>query len=67
MTVADQIIALVARRPGLTEAEIAGELFRDTPYQQRVNSTCRSLVKAGRISRRGLGGKVDPFRYHAQL
>lgn len=63
VTVAEQIEALVRRRPGLTEAELADALFPDGAYQQRVNSTCRALIKAGRVHRRGQGGRGDPFRY----
>ncbi len=63
MTVADDIEALVARRPGLTEAELANSLFGGEGYQQRVNSTCRRLVRKGRLQRRGTGGPADPFRY----
>lgn len=64
MTVADDVLTLVRRKPGLSEAEIAEALFKDDPYQQRVNSTCRRLLKAGSVQRRGLGGKSDPFRYY---
>jgi len=64
MSVAEQILALIHRRPGLTETELAETLFPEGPYQQRVNSTCRTLVKAGKLTRRGLGGPGDPYRYH---
>ena len=40
MTVAHQIEALVVRQGGLTEAQVADELFVNA-YQQRVNSSCR--------------------------
>lgn len=64
MTVADDIEDLVRRRPGCTEAEMAAQLFPDDAYEQRVNSTCRRLVKEGRLQRQGLGGNGDPFRYY---
>ena len=63
MTIAEQIVALVERIPDLTEAELAQAIFPDRPYQQRVNSTCRALIKAGKIARTGSGGRGDPFRY----
>jgi hypothetical protein len=63
MTVAQDIEALVAKRPGLTEAEIARELFGGEAYQQRVNSTCRRLIREGRLQRSGNGGVADPFTY----
>jgi hypothetical protein len=62
MTVAERIEDLVQRRPGLTEAQIADELFAN-PYQQRVNSTCRRLVRESGLRREGRGGTGDPFRY----
>lgn len=62
MTMADRIEDLVRHRPGLTEAQIADELFSNA-YQQRVNSTCRRLVRETRLRREGRGGVGDPFRY----
>jgi hypothetical protein len=63
MAVADEIEALVARRPGLTEDEIAAALFGEAGSQQRVNKACASLIKSRRIERSGRGGRNDPFRY----
>jgi hypothetical protein len=65
MTVADDIIAEVKRKSGLTEADLAALIFgRQNAYQQRVNSTCRKLVAEGVLVRRGNGGPGDPFTYH---
>lgn len=64
MALADDIEALVKRRPGLTEAEIAQHLFGAEGYQQRVNQTCRRLVAQNRVVRRNQGGPGDPFAYH---
>lgn len=64
MSVTDDIEALVAKRPGLTEAEIAIELFGPDAYQQQVNSGCRRLERQGRVVRHGRGGRGDPFTYH---
>ena len=63
MTVADDILTLVKRRPDLTEAEIAVNLFGSDGYQQRVNSTCRRLLKERRVERRGKGGPGAPYTY----
>lgn len=63
MTIAEQIEALVAHRSDLTEAALADHLFGSTGYQQRVNSTCRRLVREGRLERHGKGGPSDPFTY----
>lgn len=59
----DDIELLVARRPGLTEAQIAHALFGPDAYQQRVNSTCRRLMRNGKVRREGKGYQADPFRY----
>jgi hypothetical protein len=64
MTLADDVLSLVTRKPGLTEAEIAKHLFGRLGYQQRVNSTCRRLIHEYRIERRGNGGPGHPFNYH---
>ena len=64
MPLADDILLLVTRKPGLTEMEIAKHLFGGVGYQQRVNSTCRRLVREYRIERRGIGGPGHPFSYH---
>ena len=63
MTLADEIESLVARRSDLTEAAMAEALFGADAYQQRVNSTCRKLIKQGRLKRHGKGGAADPFTY----
>ena len=63
MTIAEQINDLVRRRGALTEAQIADELFTNG-YQQRVNSSCRRLVRESRIRREGKGGASDPYRYY---
>jgi hypothetical protein len=67
MTLADDILSLVTRKPGLTEAEIAKHLFGRLGYQQRVNSTCRRLVREYRVERRGNGGPGHPFSYHERI
>ncbi len=64
MALADDIEELVRQRPGLTEAQLADELFEGNGYQQRVNSTCRRLIKQGRVERRGKGYQAEPFTYH---
>ena len=63
MTVADEIVALVTKRPGMTEAQLAEKLFGGEAYQQRVNSTCRRLIEEGLLQRNGKGGRADPFTY----
>jgi len=67
MTIAERIMAVVAHRPGLTEAELADALFGRAGYQARVSQVCRSLVRQGRIERRGRGGLPHPFRYYGAL
>lgn len=67
MTLRQKIYELVARQPGLTEAEMACAIFGDDGYQQRVNSTCRRMIAAGEIERHGEGGPSDPFTYHIPI
>jgi hypothetical protein len=64
MPLANDILSLVTREPGLTEIEIAKHLFGRLGYQQRVNSTCRRLVHEDRVERREVGGPGHPFGYH---
>jgi hypothetical protein len=66
MTIAEDIETLVTRRPGLTEAEIAAELFGPAGSQQRVSRACARLMRSCRIERSGRGGRSDPFRYFAK-
>ncbi len=63
MTMADEVEALITRRPGLTEEEIAKVLFGEAATQQKVCKACASLLKSRRIERSGKGGRTDPFRY----
>lgn len=64
MTVKERIVAHVTKHPRQTEQEISGALFGyGSGYQQRVNSSCRNLIKEGYIKRVGEGGQADPFRY----
>ena len=63
MTIHERILAEVARKPHLTEHEIAQALFGQDGYQQRVNQDCRWLVSQGKLQRNGVGGSSDPFTY----
>jgi hypothetical protein len=65
MAIIDDLEALITKRPGLTEAELAEALFGVDAYQQRVNSTCRRLIKQERVVRRGKGYS-DPYTYHTK-
>jgi hypothetical protein len=58
MALADDIELLVSRRPGLTELALAKFLFGRTGYQQRVNSTCRHLLREGHVERHGTGASA---------
>ena len=64
MALSDDIEALVAQHPGLTEAQIAERIYGPDGYQQKVNSKCRRLLKQGRVRRVGQGYRTDPFTYH---
>ena len=65
MSLAEDIDLLVSRRPGLTELGLAKTLFGRRSYQQRINSTCRRLVRECRVERRGTGGPGHPFTYYS--
>jgi hypothetical protein len=65
ITLADDIVNEVRKRPGQTALEITVNIFgRRHPHKQRVNEQCLRLVEAGRLERRGKGGSVDPFTYY---
>jgi hypothetical protein len=64
MGLANDLERLIARMPGLTEAQLAKMIYGKDGYQQKVNSACRQLVHAGRVERRGKGYALDPFTYH---
>ena len=61
--VSDDIEALVARQPGLTETEIAKTLFGNDGDSQRVSLMCRRLIAEGRLRRSGTGTTTNPFTY----
>ena len=64
-TLVDDIINELRKRSGLTAMEIAVNIFgRRHPYTSQVNRTCRLLVEAGRLERRGEGRQRKPFTYH---
>jgi hypothetical protein len=63
ITIADDIEALVARQPGLTETEIAKTLFANEGDSQRVSLMCRRLIAEGRLRRSGAGTMANPFTY----
>lgn len=63
MQLADVLQYLIEKSPGRTERELAEAIYgRDT--QQLVNQDCRLLATAGKVERRGAGGRSDPYRYH---
>ena len=61
---ASKILEFVHLRPGLTELEIAKAIHGPAAVQQQVNQECRLLVRRGKIERRGMGGRADPFTYY---
>ena len=61
----NRLLDLIERRPGMTELEMARELFGASAVQQSVNSDCRLLVSLGLVERMGVGGRGDPFTYRA--
>ncbi len=61
--ISNRLLDLIERRPGMTELEIARELFGPNAIQQSVNPDCRLLVSLGLVERVGVGGPGDPFTY----
>jgi hypothetical protein len=61
---AEQIADLLQQQPaGMAESEIARALTVDRTGRKKLSGVCRALIKAGRISRRGGGGRQDPYLY----
>lgn len=52
MTLADEILRLIAREPGLTDREITNRLRGASAMQQPINQQCRALEATGRLLRR---------------
>jgi len=67
MTPADDILSLVTRKPGLTEAEMPSISLAVSAISSEVNSTCRRLIREYRVERRGNGGPGHPFSYHERI
>jgi len=66
MTVADDVLNLVKRKPRLrlTAIDITEMLYgQDNAYQQRVNADCVLLCDQGKLVRNGRGGPSDPYTY----
>lgn len=64
--IAQQILEIVKRRPGMTELEIARAIYGSGAVQQRVNQYCRALLAQGLIERGGRGGATDPYIYRVK-
>jgi hypothetical protein len=63
VTMADAIETLIARRPGVTAAQISQMLFANKSESERVDLMCRRLIAEGRIKRCGDGTIASPFAY----
>jgi predicted transcriptional regulator len=61
--ISNRLLDLIERRPGMTELEMARELFGVNAVQQSVNSDCRLLVSLGLVERIDVGGSGDPYTY----
>ena len=64
ISIANVLLFLIEHGPGRTESELAGAIFGQEGYQQRVNGDCNLLVNRKQVERRGVGGPADPYRYH---
>lgn len=62
MAIVDEVEVMIGRQPGLTETELAKALYGSNGYPQQVNAACRTLLRRGRIERRGKGYS-EPYTY----
>lgn len=63
MSLRARICQEICTRPGITQLEIARSIYGSTAYQNLVANVCRQLVREGYVSRRGIGGRHDPFTF----
>jgi hypothetical protein len=55
MALADLVIELIRRRPGVTDRQLSEAVF-GTPHRvQQINGECRHLENIGRLERRKSG------------
>lgn len=55
MSLANTIIEIIRRRPGISDRELSESIFGKRERAQQINGECRHLVNLGRLERR----KVD--------
>jgi hypothetical protein len=67
VTMADAIESLIARRPGLTAAQISQMLFAKGCESERIDMICRRMIAEGRLHRSGAGTIGSPFAYSPKL
>jgi hypothetical protein len=67
VTMADAIESLIARRPGLTAAQISQMLFAKGCESERIDMICRRMIAEGRLHRSGAGTIGSPFSYSPKL
>lgn len=63
MTIKEQILELLAKKPGLTDREITNHLYDTSARQQPINAACHKLVQAGLLLRteKQAGQKIQNF------
>jgi hypothetical protein len=62
----DNIEKVVREKPGLRATQIARVLYGPYGYGEQVRTGCLTLLRQGRIERRGRGGSGDPFTYYPE-
>jgi hypothetical protein len=55
MTLADFVIEIMRRRPGITDRQLAEAIFGTPQRVQQINSECRHLENIGRLERKKVG------------
>jgi hypothetical protein len=48
----EDVLALIARQPGISDREIAGRLLGEAATSGAVNPLCRELASAGLVKRK---------------
>ena len=62
-TLSDVLVFLIEKGPGRTEAELAdAEGYR--ALEPQISAECRQLADQGKVRRRGVGSRFDPFTYY---
>ncbi|NIJ34091.1 hypothetical protein [Sphingomonas oligoaromativorans] len=63
VTTTNMLLALIEKRPGLTQQQLVEALFGDYADSRQIIGEIRALLQIRMIDRTGLGERGDPYRY----